>query len=120
MRLIRLDPSPTPDEHPDNHIQEAYYAEPVEDALGAEYSTLKARFPRFGRGTQRRSDFEVEITWLDVQQFVRTFMEMEHPQALQIRRMLKVVDAIENAGWHPTEGYEKEFWDILPESDRPF
>ena len=54
------------------------------DLESEEASKIRVDFKRFGRGTQRRSDFAVEMGWIDVQGFVRAFIEMGHPDALHL------------------------------------
>jgi hypothetical protein len=115
MQLIRLDsnPNPNPDEYPNDHRQTESGVEKVEDHF-PETSTVKVAFNRFGRGQQRRSDFAVEVNWVDVQGFVRAFVEMGHPDALHLQRMIKLAEAIEDAGWSPNDPPTQEFWEIVP------
>jgi hypothetical protein len=68
-------------------------------------------FDRFGLGNQRRSHFTVEVNWIDVRGFIREFIEMGHPEAVYLQRILQLGKAIEDADWSsPSE----EFWDVLP------
>jgi hypothetical protein len=115
MDLIRLDSNPNlnPDELPNDHRQTEYGVERNEDQF-PESSRLKVNFKRFGLGDHGRSDFAVEITWLDVQGFVREFIEMEHPDALCLERMIRLADAIEGAGWRADDPPASEFWEIIP------
>jgi len=71
-------------------------------------------FKRFGRGTQKRSDFAVEVTWIDVQGFVRAFIEMGHPDALYLKRVIRLAEKIEDAGWSPDDPSTEDFWQIMP------
>lgn len=71
-------------------------------------------FPRFGRGKDRRSDFAVEMNWNDVQSYVREFIEMGHPDALYLRRAIRLADKIEDAGWSPDDPASEDFRDIMP------
>jgi hypothetical protein len=64
---------------------------------------VRVDFKRFGRGMQRRSDFAVEITWSDVLGLVRRFIEMRHPDAIHLARMIKLAEAVEDVGWSPDE-----------------
>ena len=117
MDLIRLDsnPNPNPDEYPNNHRQNEDEREQEEGSdAGCEDSKLRVKFKRFGLGEQRRSNFVVEIDWLDVKSFVRHFIEMGHREALHLQRVLRLVEAIEGAGWNPDDPPYGEFWEIVP------
>ena len=114
MDLIRLDPSPKPDEFPDDHRQTQYLIEKIEDGDIAEDSAVKVPFGRFGRGEQRRSDFVVEVNWIDVQGFIRAFIELGHPDALYLQRVILLADAIEDAGWGPDDPASEDFREIMP------
>ncbi len=76
-------------------------------------SEVKVDFKDFGRGEQRRPDFAVKVNWIDVRGFVAAFIEMEHPEALYLQRLIKLAEAIKGAGWSPDEPPTKEFFDIL-------
>jgi len=118
MDLIRLDsnPHPDPDQFPDDHYQTEFGIEQVEDPF-PEGALLRVRFPRFGKGPQRRSDFAAQISWIDVKGFIREFVEMQHPEALHLWRMVTLAKAIEKAEWEPTDPPDDEFWEILPDSN---
>jgi hypothetical protein len=115
MILVRLDsnPNPKPDEYPNDHRQVGYGAEQIQDS-SPEDSMVKVAFPRFGRGKDRRSDFAVEMNWTDVQGYVREFIEMKHPDALHLQRLIRLAEKIENAGWFPDNLPTEDFEDILP------
>jgi hypothetical protein len=114
MELIRLDVSFTADpENPQDHRQEEFGIEKLEDGL-PEYSKLRVDFKRFGRGEQRRSDFAVEMSWIDVQGFVRAFVEMGQPDALYLQRVIRLAEAIQRAGWSPDDPPTEDFWEIVP------
>jgi hypothetical protein len=116
MDLIRLDSSLTPEnEYPDDHRQVADRVEKIESHF-PEDSKLRVDFKRFGRGAQRQSDFAVEMTWIDVSAFVRGFIEMRHPHALHLARMIKLAEAVEDEGWIPDDPPSEDFWSILPSS----
>ena len=115
MDLIRLDSTPNtnPDDMPDDFRQTQYLVQKVEDSE-PEGSAVKVPFGRFGRGEQRKSDFVVELTWIDVQGFIRAFIEMGHPDALYIERVIRLADTIEDAGWVPNDPAPEDFREILP------
>jgi hypothetical protein len=115
MDLIRLDSNPNPKsgEYPDDHRQTQYLIEKVEDSE-PKGSAVKVPFGRFGRGEQRQSDFVVEVTWIDVQGFIRAFIEMDHPDALYLQRVIRLADVIEDAGWSPNDPAEEDFREIMP------
>jgi hypothetical protein len=115
MILIRRDPSPKKDEWPDDHRQDEYRVEKCEDwHLDPQASGIRVDFKRFGRGTERQSDFAVEMNWIDVQGFVREFIEIGHPEALYLQRLIRLGEAIENAGWSPNDPPTEEFSQIVP------
>jgi hypothetical protein len=113
MDLIRLDSTPNthPDEIPDDFRQTQYLIVKDEDG---DASAIRVPFERFGRGEQRKSDFVVELTWIDVQGFVRAFIEMGHPDALYIERVIRLADTIEDAGWAPSDPAPEDFREIMP------
>jgi hypothetical protein len=63
---------------------------------------LILKFDRFGTGA-RRSDFEVTISWSDVEQFIATFSQARHPEALEFKNALQLAKALKEAGWRPPE-----------------
>jgi hypothetical protein len=80
-----------------------------------EDSTLRVNFDPIGRGEKKKHSFAVEIDWLDVKGFVCEFIEMGHPEALCLQRMLKLAEAIDNAGWSPDDPPPDDFWQIMPQ-----
>ena len=61
---------------------------------------LVAKFERFGNGA-RRSDFEVKISWSDVEAFISVFRQMKRPEALELEQALCLAKAAKEAGWNP-------------------
>jgi hypothetical protein len=116
MDLIRLDPSPNsnPDETPDDVRQTQYLINKIEDSDQPEDSIAKVPFERFGRGEQNRSHFVVEVTWIDVKGLIRAFIEMGHPDALYLERVIRLADTIEDAGWSPNDPASEDFREIMP------
>ena len=52
------------------------------------HSTVAVLFHRFGGlWLSRRSDFEVEVTWRDVEKLIDEFYKMRHPKAQEIRAL---------------------------------
>ena len=92
-----------------NH-QVEYGCEKVED-IDSDASKIKINFTNFGPS---HHDFTVQMNWLDVQSMVREFIEMGHPYALYLERVIRLADKIESAGWRPEEPPSKEFDDIVP------
>jgi hypothetical protein len=117
MDLIRLDsnPHPNPDEYPDDHQQTEYGIENIEDSI-PEASMVKVAFGRFGRGKERHSNFVVQVHWIDVQGFIRSFIEMGHPDALHLQRLIQLADKIEGAGWSPDDPPTEDFLEIMPQN----
>jgi hypothetical protein len=120
MILIRRDQSwKKEDEWPDDLSQREFRIErDEEESLIADTTPIWVNFKRFGRGTERRSDFSVEVSWIDVRGFIRTFIEMGHPEALYLEQLIQLAQAIEKSGWTsndspPTEDFSR----ILPHSN---
>lgn len=102
MKLVRLDSNTfrKPDEPRQDLVQEEFGCEVNDEE---DLNTLRVKFERFGLGEQKRSDFAVDVTWLDVMAFIREFIKMGEEEALFLDRALKLSDAIEVAGWSPDE-----------------
>jgi hypothetical protein len=60
------------------------------------------RFPRFGDGAKRQSDFEVHVEWKDVERMIHIFCNSGQPEAIAIRHAIKLAAAVQKAGWQPT------------------
>ncbi|SED77643.1 hypothetical protein SAMN05519104_4336 [Rhizobiales bacterium GAS188] len=52
-------------------------------------------FPKYGKGSQNFSDFEVLSTWDDVKAIVEAFAQIGHPAALRLKRAEGLTAAIE-------------------------
>jgi hypothetical protein len=72
------------------------------DRLIVRGDTLLAKFDRFGNGA-RRSDFEVEINWRDIEELVAQFSAAKHPSAIELESAIKLAKALITAGWRPPE-----------------
>lgn len=97
MRLIRRDKSFTSDpDNPNDYGTDEFVFEKNEFD-----EKLTVDFPDFGRGEQRRPSFSVEVTWLDVRNFLRAFMEMGEHDAVYLHHLLKLAESIEESGWSP-------------------
>jgi hypothetical protein len=116
MDLIRLDSNPHPNanEYPDDHRQTEFGVEVMNEYDDPESSKLRVNFLRFGLGEQRRPSFAVEVNWIDVKGFLNEFMELGHPEAVHIRRMIALAEAIEGAGWQPADPPPADFWEGFP------
>jgi hypothetical protein len=114
MKLIRRDKSFTGDPENPLHWEEEFGFEKIEDG---EMSEVRVDFEDFGRGQKKRPGFAVKVSWLDVRNYVAAFIEMEHPDALYLQRLIKLAEAIEGAGWSPEDPPEEGFHDILPQSN---
>lgn len=115
MNLVRRDSNPHPkeDEWPDDHVQTSFAIEQIEDDFPVdESSKVRIPFNRFGRGAERRSDFAVDINWLDVTSVIGKFIEIEHPHAMHLKRILELARSVERAGWQ-SDDEPVEFWDDL-------
>jgi len=72
------------------------------DSLFFRRDALVANFDRFGKGN-RRSDFEVEIEWSDVEEMIVQFSKAKHPSAIELASAVKISKALIEAGWKPPE-----------------
>jgi hypothetical protein len=115
MDLIRLDsnPNPNPDKEPREHRQSEYELRRIGEDF-PEDSQLRVNFSRFGPGPERRPNFAVQVSWLDVRGLVREFIEIGHPEALYLQRLILLADKIEKAGWSPDDPAPEDFWEIVP------
>jgi hypothetical protein len=107
----------TKDDDPINYAREEFLIEGVEDDFSPEDSEVRIDFKNFGRGPDRQPHFAVQVSWLDVRRILCEFIELEHPEALYLQQILQVAKAIEAIGWKSADTPEKEFWEILPESN---
>jgi hypothetical protein len=62
-----------------------------------------AKFPRFGNGEKRQSDFKVVIRWEDMEKLIAKFCEADRPEAVAIREALKLAAAAKTLGWKQPE-----------------
>ena len=60
-----------------------------------------AKFPRFGDGEKRQSDFEVGMRWEDVEKIIEHFCGVDHPEAIAYREGRKLVTVIEGLNRQP-------------------
>jgi|GraSoiStandDraft_59_1057299.scaffolds.fasta_scaffold777297_2 hypothetical protein len=92
MELIRWGQS-----HRRQSQDSLYY---YEDAA-LQKKTVRARYKKFGRGSERKSWFSVSLEWEDVETIIRRFVEMKHPEALRLQSALRLAAAAQEAGWSP-------------------
>lgn len=57
------------------------------------------RFPRFGGGKYRKSDYEVYAEWGDVEEMIEKFCDAKHPEAISLREARKLAAAVKGLGW---------------------
>lgn len=62
---------------------------------------VRVNFLHFGHGSERTSDFGVDLRWRDVMAAIKEFSEMGHPGAIKIRNALDLAKSAEEAGWRP-------------------
>jgi len=72
------------------------------DSLGISGTELIAKFDRFGTGA-RRSDFELTISWSDVEQIIAQFSKAKNPEAVELQNALQLARSLKEAGWRPPE-----------------
>ena len=58
-----------------------------------------AEFPHFGESGQYRADFEVEITWADVETIIKQFCDVHHSEAVALQEAVKLATAMRELGW---------------------
>jgi hypothetical protein len=58
-------------------------------------------FRNFGHGTERTSDYTVELSWQDVENVIFEFARMNEHKALYLQEARKLAEAAERAGWTP-------------------
>jgi len=64
-----------------------------------------ARFPRFGGGEHRQSDFDVYVSWEDVEKILEKFCEAKHAEAIALQEARKLAEAIKDAGWRKQQRF---------------
>jgi hypothetical protein len=52
------------------------------------------KFDRFGGGTKRHSDYEVGVSWEDVEKIIQLFCESGRTEAANIRHALDLAEAV--------------------------
>ena len=113
MRLIWRDSSVTRDpNNPDDYSDDQFVIHNEESD-----NEVRVDFEQFGRGYRRRHKFEVKVTWADVRNMMTAFIEMESPDALYLRSLIKLGEAVQDAGWSTDEPPEELFDIILPQSN---
>ncbi len=61
--------------------------------------SVRATFRWFGWGSERTSDFGVDVKWTDVESLIRDFAQMNHPEAIRLQNAAKLAALIEESGW---------------------
>jgi hypothetical protein len=54
-------------------------------------------------GGQKKSDFQVEVSWEDVEKIIHRFCEVGQPDALALQEAMRLAAAIKELGWQPPE-----------------
>lgn len=68
---------------------------------------------RFG-SKQNPRNYEVEINWLDLKSLIREFIEIGHPDALHLKRILELARSVEIIGWRNDDEPVEFYDDLLP------
>jgi hypothetical protein len=101
--------TPDPFENYSYHSEGKFLGQPSE---GFEVTTwgftegelfVVASFPRFGGGKKRASDFEVGVTWKDVEAIIEKFCEASKPEAVALQEAVKLATAARELGWRPPD-----------------
>jgi len=99
-------------EEPEPHVENSHIiVEHTENLQGWDDTWLVVPFERFGPGENPRN-YEVEINWLDVKALVSKFIEIGHPHAMHLKRLLELARSVERSGWH-NDDEPVEFWEDL-------
>jgi hypothetical protein len=61
--------------------------------------TFRANFHSFGRGSERASDFGVQVQWMMLKALFGNSLRKKHPTALRLQAALRFAEAVEQAGW---------------------
>ena len=64
---------------------------------------VRVNFLSFGRGFERKSAFGVGLTWNDIEAAIKTFSEMGHPKAIELRNAANLAAAAKEAGWQASD-----------------
>jgi hypothetical protein len=100
------------DEPPEIHVEDSFqYEEHPGNIPGFDDAAMRVVFRRFGRGETPRN-YEVEINWLDVRHLIREFIEIKHPHAEHLERILKMARSLDDQGWQ-SDSEPPEFWEGL-------
>jgi hypothetical protein len=91
----------TPDPFQVDKISESNIGQHADSMFHYQYEVV-AKFDRFGNGA-RRSDFEVGVSWSDVEEFLSRFEQLAHPGAIEIQQALKIFRALTESGWKPPQ-----------------
>jgi len=92
----------TPDPFQASKISESNIGQYADSMATSRSGELIAKFDRFGNGA-RRSDFEVGISWSDVERFIANFSQAKHPDAMAFKNALELANTLTTAGWKPPE-----------------
>lgn len=90
----------TPDPFENSKLESSNMGQEEDRVLSSNTGAVTFKFDRFGNGS-RRSDFEVEISWRDVERLVAEFCKAKLPEALELQHALEVSKALKGAGWTP-------------------
>jgi hypothetical protein len=94
------------------HVEQSFRIEENPDnSPRDEDGSVKVPFKWFGRG-ERPRNYEVEINWLDLENLIAKFIEIEHPHAQYLKKILQLARSVGSSGWH-NDDEPVEFWDVL-------
>jgi hypothetical protein len=105
MHLHRV----TPDPFNDFYGNEKFLGTISEDYVARELGfdepgpIVVVKFPRFGNGEKRQSDFEVLVKWEDIDKIIEKFCDAGRSEALAIQSAMKLATAAKELGWRPPE-----------------
>lgn len=58
-------------------------------------------FRKFGNGSERTSDFRVDLRWPDIEKLIIEFSAMGEPKAIALQQAKSLAVAAKRAGWGP-------------------
>jgi hypothetical protein len=74
-----------------NHCSQT--AEAYGPVVQGGHQSIYARFAKFGNGDET-SDFDLYISWDDIERAIGSFAELGHPDAIRVGKAMKLAKAV--------------------------
>jgi hypothetical protein len=91
----------TPDPFENSKSETSALGQSVDEWTGYQ-GVVIAKFNRFGLKS-RRSDFEVQFEWSDIEELIARFSAAKHPSAVELQGAIHLAKVLVTAGWKPPE-----------------